>query len=73
VAHQRRCDGWVGHYRALTIVRDGTEDLESRYFIRYLPRKFRHRLLLNQRGVILATALRRGTDVVVATVPFRPD
>ena len=35
------------------------------------PRKLRHRLLLNQRGVILATALRRHTNVLVATVPFR--
>jgi hypothetical protein len=35
------------------------------------PRKLRHRLLLNQRGVILGTALRRRTNVLVATVPFR--
>jgi hypothetical protein len=35
------------------------------------PRKLRHRLLLNQRGVILATALRRRTNVLVTTVPFR--
>jgi amino acid transporter len=35
------------------------------------PRKLRHRLLLNQRGVILANALRRRTNVLVATVPFR--
>ncbi|MCU1489528.1 MAG: amino acid permease [Acidimicrobiaceae bacterium] len=37
------------------------------------PRKLRHRLLLNQRGTILATVLRRRTDVVVGTVPFRLD
>jgi hypothetical protein len=37
------------------------------------PRKLRHRLLLNQRGVILATALRRRTNVLVTTVPFRLD
>ena len=35
------------------------------------PRKLRHRLLLNQRGAILATALRRRTNALVATVPFR--
>jgi len=35
------------------------------------PRKLRHRLLLNQRGAILATALRRRTNAIVATVPFR--
>jgi amino acid transporter len=35
------------------------------------PRKLRHRLLLNQRGVILGTALRRRTNVLVTTVPFR--
>lgn len=37
------------------------------------PHKLRHRLLLNQRGVILATALRRRTNALVATVPFRLD
>ena len=37
------------------------------------PRKLRHRLLLNQRGTILATVLRRQTNVVVATMPFRLD
>ena len=35
------------------------------------PRKRRHEILHNQRGAILATALRFRTDVVVATVPFR--
>ena len=35
------------------------------------PRKLRHRLLLNQRGTILANVLRRRTDVVVATLPYR--
>lgn len=35
------------------------------------PRRLRHRLLLNQRGAILATVLRRRTDVAVATIPFR--
>jgi amino acid transporter len=37
------------------------------------PRKLRHRLLLNQRGTILATALRRHSNATVATIPFRPD
>ena len=37
------------------------------------PRKLRHRLLLNQRGVILASSLRRRTNVLVTTVPFRLD
>jgi amino acid transporter len=35
------------------------------------PRKWRHRLLQNQRDVILATALRRYSDVKVARLPFR--
>jgi amino acid transporter len=37
------------------------------------PRKRRHRLLLNQRGTILATVLRRRTDAAIATIPFRLD
>jgi amino acid transporter len=37
------------------------------------PRKFRHRLLLNQRGAILAAALRRHSDAAIATFPFRLD
>ncbi|MHB8340408.1 MAG: APC family permease [Mycobacteriales bacterium] len=35
------------------------------------PRKFRHQLLQNQRGVILANVLRRRSHVNVARVPFR--
>jgi amino acid transporter len=35
------------------------------------PRKWRHQLLENQRGVILANVLRRHCNVNVATVPFR--
>jgi len=35
------------------------------------PRHWRHQLLQNQRGVILANVLRRRSDVVVATMPFR--
>jgi amino acid transporter len=37
------------------------------------PRKLAHRLLLNKRGAILATVLRRRTDAVVATIPYRLD
>ena len=35
------------------------------------PRKWRHQLLQNQRGIVLANALRRRTNVNVARVPFR--
>ena len=35
------------------------------------PRKRRHEILHNQRGALLAAALRLRTDVIVATVPFR--
>jgi len=35
------------------------------------PRKWRHRLLQNQRGVVLANVLRRRTNVTVARVPYR--
>jgi amino acid transporter len=35
------------------------------------PRRRRHEILHNQRGALLATALRFRTDVIVATVPFR--
>ena len=35
------------------------------------PRKRRHEILHNQRGALLANALRRRTNVIVATVPFR--
>ncbi len=35
------------------------------------PKKRRHQLLQNQRGIILANALRRHSDVNVARVPFR--
>jgi hypothetical protein len=37
------------------------------------PRKLRHRLLLNQRGTILASVLRRRSDAAIATLPFRLD
>jgi amino acid transporter len=37
------------------------------------PRKLRHRLLLNQRGTILASVLRRRSDAAIATIPFRLD
>jgi hypothetical protein len=35
------------------------------------PRQRRYQLLHNQRGLILAAALRSRTDAVVATVAFR--
>jgi amino acid transporter len=35
------------------------------------PRRRRYQLLHNQRGLVLAAALRSRTDAVVATVPFR--
>ena len=35
------------------------------------PRRWRHRLLQNQRGVILANALHRHTEVKVGRAPFR--
>jgi amino acid transporter len=35
------------------------------------PKKWRHQLLQNQRGIILANALRRHSDVDVLRVPFR--
>ena len=35
------------------------------------PRKRRHELLHNQRGLLLATALRARTDAIVATLPYR--
>jgi amino acid transporter len=36
------------------------------------PRRARYRVLQNQRGFLLPGALRLRTDVVVATLPFRP-
>ncbi|MCW2938534.1 MAG: amino acid permease [Actinomycetia bacterium] len=35
------------------------------------PRRWRYRILQNQRGLILATVLRAITDVVVCTIPYR--
>ena len=35
------------------------------------PRRWRHQLLQNQRGVLLANVLRRGSDAAVSTLPFR--
>ena len=34
------------------------------------PQKWRHQILQNQRGLILANRLRRETDAVVARLPF---
>jgi amino acid transporter len=38
-----------------------------------IPRKRRHEILHNQRGRLLATALKLRTDVIVATLPFKLD
>ena len=35
------------------------------------PRRWRYRILHNQRGLLLATVLRASTDVVICTIPFR--
>jgi len=35
------------------------------------PRKWRYRILQNQRGLLLATMLRARTDVLVCTLPYR--
>ncbi|MHB1486890.1 MAG: APC family permease [Acidimicrobiales bacterium] len=35
------------------------------------PRRWRHQLLQNQRGLLIASALRRGSDATVSTLPFR--
>jgi amino acid transporter len=37
-----------------------------------VPRKRRHEILHNQRGALLAAALKRRADVVIATLPFHP-
>jgi len=37
------------------------------------PYKLRHRLLLNQRGTILAPVLRRHSDAAIPAIPFRLD
>lgn len=53
----------------------GSADIRDRQVMVLIPevepRKRRHRLLQNQRGVILANALRRRTDVNVARIAFR--
>jgi hypothetical protein len=35
------------------------------------PRRWRYRILQNQRGLLLATVLRASTDVVISTIPYR--
>ena len=35
------------------------------------PRRWRYRILQNQRGLLLATVLRASTDAVIRTVPYR--
>jgi hypothetical protein len=34
------------------------------------PQKWRHKVLQNQRGILIANALHRSTDVKVARVPY---
>ena len=34
------------------------------------PRHWRYRILQNQRGLLLAAALRASTDVVICTIPY---
>jgi amino acid transporter len=35
------------------------------------PRRWRYRILQNQRGLLLATVVRASTDVVICTIPYR--
>ena len=35
------------------------------------PRRWRYRILQNQRGLLLATVLRASTDVVICSIPYR--
>jgi amino acid transporter len=35
------------------------------------PRRWRYRILQNQRGLVLATVLRADTDAVICTIPYR--
>ncbi|WP_369243696.1 APC family permease [Streptomyces sp. R41] len=35
------------------------------------PRRWRYRILQNQRGLLLATVLRTSTDAVICTIPYR--
>jgi hypothetical protein len=35
------------------------------------PRRWRYRILQNQRGLLLAAFLRASTDVVICTIPYR--
>ena len=35
------------------------------------PRRRRHQVLQNQRGLLLAAVLRSRTDAVICTMPFR--
>jgi len=35
------------------------------------PRRWRYRILQNQRGLLLATVPRASTDVVICTLPYR--
>jgi hypothetical protein len=35
------------------------------------PRRWRYRILQNQRGLLLGAVLRASTDVVICTIPYR--
>jgi hypothetical protein len=35
------------------------------------PRRWRYRILQNQRGLLLATVLRASTDAVICTIPYK--
>jgi hypothetical protein len=37
------------------------------------PRRWRYRILQNQRGLLLATVLRASTDAVICTIPYKLD
>ena len=49
----------------------GEDVIMAVLIIEIQPQKKRHEILHNQRGALLAAALRSRTDVVVATQPFR--
>jgi hypothetical protein len=58
----------------LGYLRSGIHDASRRVLVlipEVEPRKLRHQLLQNQRGLILASVLRRQGDVSVALMPFR--
>ncbi|MHB1861283.1 MAG: APC family permease, partial [Solirubrobacteraceae bacterium] len=54
-----------------SVEHDDPESVITVLIAEIIPSKRRHEVLHNQRGRILATVLRRRTNVVIATVPFR--